>query len=246
MRNPKSSADVMQIRRHQPTRLEGFVDAAFAFSLTLVVISIGHIPESVPEMLHALRGIPAFAVCFLLIARMWNSHRNWGRYYAIEDATGLVLSLLLVFLVMLYVYPLRLLFSLLFAGASSGWMADQAPMLRTLDELRAAYIVYGVGFAAIALVFVCLYGHALRLRDSLALAADEVLATRMHMTMWLCTGSVATLSALLAAFLPAADGATTLVIALPGNVYILIFVALMTVKRYYLRRIVALQRLDAA
>ena len=246
MRKPKSSADVLQVRRHQPTRLEGFVDAAFAFSLTLVVISIGHIPESVPEMLLALRGIPAFAACFLLIARMWNSHRNWGRYYGIEDATGLVLSLLLVFLVMLYVYPLRLLFSLLFAGASGGWMGDHDFTLRTLDELRAAYIVYGVGFAAIALVFAFLYGHALRLRDSIGLAAEEVLATRMHMTMWIYTGSIATVSALLAAFLPAKDGATSLVIALPGNVYILIFVALTTVKRYYMRRIFALQRVDPA
>lgn len=244
MRNPKSSSDVMQIRRHQPTRLEGFVDASFAFAITLVVISIGHVPESVPQMLQALRGIPAFAVCFLLIARMWSSHRNWGRYYGIEDTTGSVLSLMLVFLVMLYVYPLRLLFSLLFASMSGGWLVDHDIGLQSLDELRAAYVVYGLGFAAIALVFVCLYGHALRLRNSLALGADEVLVTRMHMMMWLNNALVGLVSALLAAALPADEHSTRLLISLPGNVYFLIFVSLPLVRRYYMHRIAALRRLD--
>jgi len=55
--------DVLRTRRHQPTRLEGFVDASFAFAVTLLVISIGHVPGSVAEMLHALRGLPAFALC---------------------------------------------------------------------------------------------------------------------------------------------------------------------------------------
>lgn len=244
MSNQKISTDVLRIRRHQPTRLEGFVDAAFAFSLTLVVISIGHIPESVPEMLQALRGIPAFSVCFLLIARLWNSHRNWGRHYGIEDTTGLCLSLLLVFLVMLYVYPLRLLFSLLFAVVSHGWMIDHVTELQSLYELRAAYVVYGLGFAAISLVFVFLYRHALRLRVNLALGADEVLATRMHMTIWLCNALVALTSTLLAILLPGDDSSPMLLVVLPGNIYLLIFILLRWVRRYYLRRIATLRAIE--
>ena len=108
--------DVLRVRRHQPTRLEGFVDSAFAFAVTLIVISVGHVPGDVPQMLQALRGLPTFAVCFLLISRFWAMHRFWGRHYDIEDATAVRLSLVLVFLVLIYVYPLRLLFSLMFGA----------------------------------------------------------------------------------------------------------------------------------
>ena len=47
--------DALRIRRHQPTRLEGFIDATFAFAVTLLVISIGHTADSVPEMLRVAR-----------------------------------------------------------------------------------------------------------------------------------------------------------------------------------------------
>ena len=118
----KTINDVLRIRRHQPTRLEGFVDASFAFAVTVLVISFGHVPASVPEMLHALRGLPAFAVSFLLIARIWKAHRDWSRHYDIEDATSLRLSLLLVFVVLVFVYPLRLLFALFFAWIGHGFL----------------------------------------------------------------------------------------------------------------------------
>jgi uncharacterized membrane protein len=62
-------ADILKIRRHEPTRLENFVDAAFAFAVTVLVISIGHVPNTVAEMLQALRGLPTFVVTFLLITR---------------------------------------------------------------------------------------------------------------------------------------------------------------------------------
>jgi uncharacterized membrane protein len=77
-----TASDVLHIRRHNPTRLEGFVNASFAFAVTLLVISIGHVPGSVPEMLRALRGLPAFALCLLAIARIWKSHRDWSRLAA--------------------------------------------------------------------------------------------------------------------------------------------------------------------
>ena len=144
---------VLRIRRHQPTRLEGFVDASFAFAVTLLVVSIGHVPASVPEMLQAMRGVPAFALCFLAIVRIWKAHRDWSRYYDIEDAAALRLSLLLVFVVLVFVYPLRLLFSLFFVWVSQGWLVDQAVTISDVEELRTAFEVYGAGFALISLLF---------------------------------------------------------------------------------------------
>ena len=195
------SSDVMRVRRQQPTRLEGFVDSAFAFAVTLIVISIGHAPANVPEMLQALRGLPTFAACFLLIARFWANHRAWSRYYDLEDRTSVVLSLLLVFFVLSYVYPLRLLFSLTFASFTHNWLIDVPIVIHDVDEIRAAYVVFGVGLMAISFVFVQLYRHALACAAQIGLSADEILFTRTRVFGWSATLIVSLISVVSAYFI---------------------------------------------
>lgn len=231
--------DVLRIRRHQPTRLEGFVDASFAFAVTLLMISIGHLPQSVPEMLHALRGTPAFALCFLSIARIWKSHRDWSRHYDIEDSTSLALSLLLVFVVLVFVYPLRLLFALFFAWISAGHLADQALELHDVEELRAAFEVYGIGFGAIAGLFALLYRHALRNARAIGLDAREMLATRMNVAIWTGFVALAALSILSALLLPFRNDQPW-VYTIPGAIFALSGVLTSTIKRRYARRLAAL------
>jgi hypothetical protein len=231
-------ADVLRIRRHQPTRLEGFVDASFAFAVTLLAISIGRVPTSVDDMLQALRGAPAFGLCFLAIARIWKSHRDWSRQYDLEDAVSLRLSLLLVFVTLIYVYPLRLLFSLLCAGLSQGYLADQPVALHSVDEARAAFEVYGIGFGAISAVFALLYRHALGRATAIGLDSREALATRMHIAIWTGFIGLAALSTVTAAWLPfRAD--QPLLIAVPGLIYAASGFLASAIKRRYGRRIAA-------
>jgi uncharacterized membrane protein len=234
-----SPDDVLCIRRHQPTRLEGFIDSSFAFAVTLLVISIGHIPASVPEMLHALRGLPAFAISFLLIARIWMAHRDWSRRYDIEDATSVRLSLLLVFLVLIFVYPLRLLFSLFFYWISHGYLVDQELELHSAEELRVAFEVYGIGFGSIAVVMALLYRHALRAADQIGLTAREHLATRMHLALWLGLAGLAAISILCAVLLPFND-TQPLLGTLPGFVYAFSGVRAKLIRRHYAARIAAI------
>lgn len=235
----KTISDVLRIRRHQPTRLEGFVDASFAFAVTLLVISVGHVPGSVPEMLQALRGVPTFALCFLLISRLWAGHRAWSRHYDIEDATTIWLSLILVFLVLIYVYPLRLLLSLMFAGFSGGWLVDQPVDLHSVTELRAAYAVFGIGYAAIGAVFALLYRHALHKRVGIGLDAAEVLVTKVNIVRWSCVGAVALCSALLAYVLPL-DPQQPWQYAAPGCIYWLMFLIFAQLRRSAARRLAQL------
>jgi chromate transport protein ChrA len=192
--------DAPRIRRHQPTRLEGFVDASFAFVVTVLVISIGHTPSTVPEMLHALRGVPAIALCFFLVVRLWKSHRDRSRYHDLDDRTSIVLSLAQIFLVMVFVHPLRLLLVLLLAWISAGYLVDQPVGLH--EELRWAFEGYGIGFATIAGLFALLYRHALRRGAQIGLDARELLATRMHGAIWSSMAGLAALSTLSAALLP--------------------------------------------
>ncbi len=50
-------ADGFLDRGSQVTRLEAFVDAAFAFAVTMLVISIDQIPRDRGELTEALKGI---------------------------------------------------------------------------------------------------------------------------------------------------------------------------------------------
>ena len=83
-------------RGEHVTRLEAFVDAAFAFAVTLLVISLDAIPDSTPALIEALKGIPAFAASFAQIAFFWYSHASWSRRYGMNDGAGVWLSLLLI------------------------------------------------------------------------------------------------------------------------------------------------------
>jgi len=135
-----------------------------------------------------------------------------------------------VFVILVYVYPLRLLFGFPCASLSDGWLTDQPLELNTLDELRAAYIVYGIGFAAVALVFVLLHRHALAQRDVLALSDDEVLYTRLRAAMWTAIGSVAGLSILAAIFVPFREH-DYWTPSLPGFLYFGIWIILPLLRR---------------
>lgn len=225
----------MRVRRHQPTRLEGFVDASFAFAVTLVVISLGHAPGSVEQMLRALHGIPTFATCFLLLARIWLSHRNWGRHYDLDDATSVNLSLLLVFIVLIYVYPLRILFAQMYYGFSGGWLSDGTiTPINTVEELRAAYTVFGLGFAAMSAVFLLLYWHALRRAEAIGLNEAEKIYTRMKIVDWAEQIVLCLLSIALATWLPMSN---PWLFSLPGMIYALGAVTGPLTRRYCLREI---------
>jgi hypothetical protein len=203
------------------------------------VISIGHVPASVPEMLHALRGMPAFAVSFLLIARIWKAHRDWSRQYDIEDPTSLRLSLLLVFVVLIFVYPLRLLFALFFAWISHGFLVDQELSMQNVEELRSAFEVYGLGFGTIAGLIALLYRHALRQAATIGLDAREVLATRMNVVLWAALAGLAALSTLSAALLPFQSDQPW-VFTIPGTIYALSSVLMTLIKRHYGQRLMQL------
>ena len=102
-------------RAQQTTRLETCVDAAFAFALTMLVVSVDAVPRSYDELVEAMKRVPAFAASFLILVMFWHGHCRWSRRYGNEDTASVVLSSCLVFLVLVFLYPLRLMM----AGAFS-------------------------------------------------------------------------------------------------------------------------------
>lgn len=219
---PEHDDDGFRIRGAQPTRLDAFVDAAFAFAVTLLVVSIGHIPESAAELAQAMRGVPAFAASFLLLARLWLSHRNGSRRYGIEDRTSLRLSLALVFVVLVYVYPLRMVAQLLLYAASGGRFVEQAIALHTLGELRTVYATFGIGFGVVCAIFCLLCRHAMSQADQIQLLQGERIRTQRSIERYVIFVGVVLLSLALTFLLPVQWADSQWYVAAPGLVYALI------------------------
>ncbi|KAA3609242.1 MAG: DUF1211 domain-containing protein [Calditrichaeota bacterium] len=166
-----------RLRGLEMTRLETFTDAAFAFATTLLVVSVGSIPVSYAELVLALKGIPAFAASFASIMYFWIGHRQWSRRYGLEDGKSIFISLCLIFIMLVYVYPLKIIFSALFAWISGGWLPVSFA-IETLQEFLNVFIIYGIGYAALAAMIALLYLHALKLKDQLCLNALEHVKTK--------------------------------------------------------------------
>ncbi len=175
--------DGFRLRGSAMTRLEAFSDAAFAFAMTMLVISVGNIPGSYHELLHALKGIPTFAASFASIMAFWMAHRTWSQRYGLEDAVSTLLSLSLVFIVLVYLYPLKIAFSVFFTWISGGWLPTDFAILASSDII-GVFIIYGLGLAALSACLVLLYLHALRLTPVLLLDERERIKTTAVIAVW--------------------------------------------------------------
>jgi uncharacterized membrane protein len=190
--NP-SLVDGFHLRGRDVTRLEGFSDAVFGFALTLLVVSLD-VPRNFADLINTMRGFPAFAVCFLLLAIVWNSHYRFCRRYGLDDGLTRFFTCILLFLVLFYVYPLKFLFNLsitsLFGGAGDFHV--------TQDQISSLLVIYGLGFAAVYGALLLLYLHAYRLRDALELSALERLDSRFSIYRITIVVSVGLIAALVA------------------------------------------------
>jgi uncharacterized membrane protein len=194
MKNIPDVVDGFHMRGCEVTRLESFADAIFAFALTLLIVSL-EVPKSFADLINTMRGFPAFAVCFLMLATIWNTHYKFSRRYGLDDAMTRFLTCVLLFIVLFYVYPLKFLFTLgindMIFGGSGGLRINHA-------ELSTLYSIYGFGFAGIYFAFTLLYLHAWRLRDTLELSEMEKLETRYIVGRVFFVSVVGLIAALLA------------------------------------------------
>lgn len=210
-------------------RVDAFVDASFAFSLTLLVIGGGSgPPRTLDELREALWGIPAFAAGFALLAFFWAAHREYGKLSPRRDAKAVVLSLAIVFTVLIYVYPLRLLMSS-FAGWVSGGRGVSPNLVDSWDDLKTLYIIYGLGYGLLSVLYALLYAHGRR--QATGLDPEQMRRVGEWVSVWRIIVAVALLSITVAALVP-----TRIAPWLPGMVYCLIPVSIAAMNALSKRR----------
>lgn len=233
-----SSAATPVERGDKVTRLEAFVDAAFAFAVSLLVIAGDEIPRSVEALVVATKSIPTYAASFLLIMRFWTGHTEWSRRFGLDDPVSRRLSLLLVFLVLIFVYPLKMVFASFFDVLSSGALPANF-VIRELVELPRLFIIFGIAFGSMGVVMTLLYWHAWRSRTALALSPVECIQCRTELLICLAVPITALLSIAIAINLPVRRE-TGLWFGLPGYIYFLNHVISFWLRQREKRQIAAL------
>jgi Endosomal/lysosomal potassium channel TMEM175 len=189
-----------RLRGENVSRVEAFSDAVFGFAVTLVVVSLD-VPANFAQLQNTLiHGFFSFAICFAMLVGVWHGHYRYFRRYGLQDAFTIFLNKVLLFVILIYIYPLKFLFNLLAdtffspAGVNSAIQKQQWPGLM---------VIYGLGFVAVYTVFLLLYVHAYWDRVQLGLNEAEI-------TM--------TVSSLFTTLLVVCVGLTSVLIAAPGGV----------------------------
>ena len=162
------------------TRLEGFTDAVFAFAVTLLVVSL-EVPHTFNELMQAMKGFVAFALCFALLVQVWYYHYIFARRYGLQTTYTVVLNAMLLFVVLFYVYPLKFLFTYVVGAFSGGRTVPREQLFRMLSSEHQAItlmLIYSLGYVAVFALFALQYRYAYSLRSALDLNEYEELRTR--------------------------------------------------------------------
>jgi len=191
-----------RLRGAQVTRIEALTDGAFALALTFLVIVQQEIPKNFDDLMQAFRQTPVFAASFAILILFWAAHVRWSRRYGLEDGPAVVLSALLVFTMLVFVYPLKIIFGALFSSLSHGWVPG-ATRFESLDQLQTLFILYGTGFMLMQLSLYGLYADARRRADQLLLNELERFDTDADIRNHQLSLAIAGLATALAILLPA-------------------------------------------
>jgi len=194
---PQTEHELFRLRGVHTTRIETLTDAAFAFAFTLLVIGQGKIPADFTELVQALKHIPAFIASMALLATFWYRHHQWSRRTGLEDVPSVALSFMLVLLVLIYVYPLKAVFSSLFYWLS-GYRLPSGIQLQSDADLSGLFMVYSLGYLAMCLCLWLLNRHALKVKLPLPLNDYERTVLQNEMRVGVVLMSVACASVLIA------------------------------------------------
>jgi len=167
-------------RSHDSSRLEAFSDSVFAFAITLVIVSTD-VPKSFDQLYETMKGMLSFAICFLVLFLIWNQQNIFFRRYGLKGNYVTFLNAALLFMVLMYAYPLRFLFFLFLSSKTYMLNGHPHPMIYSWQQ-PMLMMIYGAGFTVIYTLFYLMYLHVEKNADALELTPRERFITRT--TTW--------------------------------------------------------------
>jgi len=191
---------IIEWRSHEPSRLETFSDAVFAFAVTLIIVSL-EVPKSFNELYETMKGTVSFAACFAILFNIWNQQNLFFRRYGLNDGLTVALNGALLFVVLVYAYPLKFLFGLVFFDNTYKFNGHPREMINDI-QVPALMIIYGAGYTAINLLFFTMYANAKKLAAALNLTGIEIYETETITYVNLTLTFIGVIAMLLAWLLP--------------------------------------------
>lgn len=203
----KERNTVFHLRGKDIQRIETFSDAIFAFSISLLIMSL-EVPQTFKELEIIVHNFLPFVATVLLVALFWREQNRYFRHYGLSDAIVIWLNILLLVVILFYVYPLKFLFSLLLSMFTHSNYFPKAgnEVIIEAQDFPSLVLIYSVGYALIWLLFFLLYEIAWYRRDQLRLNKYERALTKKELRgafLNACIGVSAMIFASLKAPVPA-------------------------------------------
>ena len=170
-----------KIRSDSPSRLENFSDAVFAFSITLLMISL-EVPQTFTQILELTDELIAFAITIIPLFIIWQQHRQFFRRYGLDDSVVLKWNTILLFIVLIFIFPLKFL-SLFLVRFYSSVLFGTPTVFGTMingEQVPMLMVYYGLGALGLIFVFSRFYKHALNKKDELELNTYELKHTEYY------------------------------------------------------------------
>src|SRR5213080_810986 len=191
-----------RLRGMEMTRLETFIDAAFAFAISMLVIAAQQIPDNIQALLAAFKNVPTFVCSIAVLGIFWRGHWLWSRRFGLEDGVSIFISWTMIVTILILIYPLKAIFGAMWNLLSSGQVGQPFSLHTTESEARTIFAIYALGLIAISAEVLLLYLRAWRLREPLRLNSLEKLMTRGELTGWSIPMSVGLVSLVFSFTLP--------------------------------------------
>lgn len=191
-----------RLRGSEMTRLETFIDAAFAFAISMLVIAAQQIPDDIASLLAAFKNVPTFICSIAVLGIFWRGHWLWSRRYGLEDGVSILISWAMIVTILIFIYPLKAIFGAMWYLLSNGQVGKSPSLHTTEAQARSIFAIYALGLIAISAEILLLNLRAWQLRGPLRLNAREQLMTRGELTGWSIPMSVGLVSLVFSFALP--------------------------------------------
>ena len=158
-----------RLRGMEMTRLETFIDAAFAFAISMLVIAAQQIPDNIQTLLAAFKNVPTFVCSIAVLGIFWRGHWLWSRRYGLEDSVSILISWAMIVTILIFIYPLKAIFGAMWYLLSSGQVGQPFSLHTTESQARTIFAIYALGLIAISAEILLLNLRAWQLREPLRL-----------------------------------------------------------------------------
>src|SRR5580704_15348770 len=128
-----------RLRGMEMTRLETFIDAAFAFAISMLVIAAQQIPDDIASLLAAFKNVPTFICSIAVLSIFWRGHWLWSRRYGLEDGVSILISWAMIVTILIFIYPLKAIFGAMWYFITNGRIGQPFSLYTTESQARTIF-----------------------------------------------------------------------------------------------------------